>query len=164
MTKKEAKRIFRQYQVNQAAPGLGEFVQSQTNRPNPNVMQMFYANTVAPYLAQTQEKFQTGALAGTAAMQNILSGAAPSPAIDVLKQWLPVDAAGQQQMGAALEAATVTAPYYDQLLTQLQENIAQQQRTQFYNQQLAAGGVAQEAAAPSFGEQLKAEAAAKVAG
>lgn len=162
MSRKEAKKIFQQFQVQQAAPGLSEFVQSQTNRPNPNVMQMFYNETVAPYLKETASKYQQGAEAGTAAMQGILSGAAPSPAIDVLKSFLPLQAAGDKKMGAALEAATVTAPYYDQLLTQLQENIAQQQRTQFYNQQLAAGGASQQSDPASFGNELKAAATAKV--
>lgn len=159
MSKKEARKLFNQYQVQQAAPGLSEFVQSRVNTPNPNVMQMFYANTVAPYLKETQAQYQQGAKAGTDAMQQILSGAAPSPAIDVLKSFLPLQAAGDQKMGAALEAATVTAPYYDQLLTQLQENIAQQQRTQFYNQQLAASGGAAAGGAQSFGAQVAAGAA-----
>lgn len=151
LSRREAKQLVRDFRVQSANPGLSEFVQSQTNKVDPNTMQMFFAQTVAPYLKQTQQQFQTGATAGTEAMKNILSGAAPSPAIDVLKQWLPVEQAGNQKMGAALEAATITAPYYDQLLSQLQENIAQQQRTQFTQQQIAAGGVAAESAEPSFG-------------
>lgn len=139
LSRHDAKHLFNQFQAQQMNPGLAEFVQSKTNKPDPNTMQMFFAQTVAPYLKQTSQQFQGGAQAGTDAMQKILGGAAPSPAIDVLKQFLPLQQAGNQQLGAAYDAATVTAPYYDQLLSQLQENIAQQQRTQYYNQQLAAG-------------------------
>lgn len=139
LSRKEAARLVKQFRVQQKNPGLAEFVQSQTNKVDPNTMQMFFQQTVAPYLKQTSQQYQQGAQAGTNAMQSILAGAAPSPAIDVLKSFLPLQQAGNMQMGAALEGAAITAPYYDQLMSQLQENIAQQQRTQFYNQQTAAG-------------------------
>lgn len=157
-----ARKLLGQYQIDQAQPGLADFVRTQTGAPDPNAMQMFFQQTVAPYLKQTQAQYQEGAKAGTAAMQHILAGAAPSPAIDVLKSYLPLQQAGAQKMGAAMEAATVTAPYYDQLLQQLQSNIKEQEQAQFYSRQAAAAGGVGATSGPSFGQQVAAGTAGKV--
>lgn len=140
MSQHEARKLLTQFRQEKANPGLADFISSQSPNADRNGMgmQMFFNKTVAPYLKQTADQYNVGAAAGTAAMQNILAGAAPSPAIDVLKQWLPVQQAGNQQMGAALQGAAVSGPYYDEMMRQLQENIKEQQQTQFYDQQLTA--------------------------
>lgn len=167
MSLKEARKIRNDYSLEQQAPGLADFARQQTGQPDPNTMQMFFAKTVQPYLQQTANQFNAGAQAGTQAMRSILSGAEASgggsPAIDVLKQWLPVQQAGQMQQGAALDAATRTAPMYDALLNQLNENIQQQQRTQYYQQALAAGGGAAQQNPNDIGASVVSGAAAAAA-
>lgn len=146
LSKGDARSLLHDFRQQAANPGLSEFITQNTNKVDPNTMQMFFAKTVQPYLNQVSNQYQAGGNAGIAAMQNILAqgqaSGGGSPALDVLKQFLPVQAAGNQQMNAALGAATATAPYYDQLLSQLQKNIEQQQTSQYYQQQAAAAAAA----------------------
>lgn len=157
----QARKIRDNYRMDQLLPGLADFARQETGTPDPNTMQMFFAKTVQPYLQQANQQYQQGADAGYAAMQKILSNSASSPGLDIIKQFLPVQQAGVQQMGAALDAATRTGPAYDALLNQLNENIQQQQRAAYLAQVAAAGGGGQQQQGSSFGQAVVAGAQPK---
>lgn len=150
----QARMLARQFKQEQANPALAMFAQQNTNKPDPNTMQMFFAQTVAPYLKGVGQQMQAGQDAGVSALEHILTNSKDSPGLDVIRKWLPAQKAGGQALNAALQGATVTAPYYDQLLNQLQEGISQQQRSQAMMQQLAVAPT-QQATGPTFGQQAK---------
>lgn len=163
-SKRQARQIRDDFTLDRQLPGLADYARSATGQPDPNTMQMFFAKTVQPYLEQTNQRMKADANAGYLAMQNILSGAAGSPALDVVKAFLPMQQAGVMQQADALDAATRTAPAYDALLNALNENIQQQQRAAYYQQALAASGGQQQNQPSAYAQALAGGSAQQAAG
>lgn len=141
LSKSAAASLFKQYQASQKYAGLQTYMQQQGKAQDPATVQAFFAQTVAPYLAQAGQAYQGGVTAGDQAMAAAANNnSLPSAERNVLNAYRPIITNSQRNVGNAMQGAAVAGPAFDTLIQQLGQAYNQQLANRFYTQQAAAGG------------------------